>query len=291
MTTIGGVDLVGVTIAASGTLLAYDYIFVTFDQEAGLTCMEPNVDIGQRLIGIGIIISEFILMMRTYALWGLKRSVFVGLTILAIVIYIPAIIITQIEVESFAYVGSSSGCQRTKPASKIIFLAFVLLAISETVLVLMTVVKVWNLKLRSNSRFLSTMYRDGLIYYLYLFGMTLINLIIPLTAPADFSHWLITPQRVLHSVLCTRVLLHIRAGNVDLDAVDPAIMTTLLDMSFDAAARTAGVATEFDCLGDVENLPNDFKESRPESSEEEGSFSTTTTTAGPLDGVMGGNGV
>ncbi|TDL23407.1 hypothetical protein BD410DRAFT_787230 [Rickenella mellea] len=290
---IGGIDLVSATIAATGTLLVYDYLFVTFEREvtlvwsqkwtwgkvmfmlnrylpfidtflslhllttenSGSECLNGFIAVTW-LILFGIIIAEVILMMRTYAIWALKRSIYIGLATIALVLYIPAIVITEIEVRSYAYAGSPNGCVKTKSSSKIIFLAFVLLVISETVIVVLTVVRVWKLMRRGRSRLLVTMYHDGLIYYIYLLGMSVINLIIPLAAPPDFSNWLTTPQRVLHSILCTRVLLHIRAGNLEPDML---VSHTQVDLSFAAVQSSETATTQSGRLDDLENPPIELK--------------------------------
>ncbi|TDL23408.1 hypothetical protein BD410DRAFT_159532 [Rickenella mellea] len=299
---IGGIDLVGATVAGSGALLVYDYLF-TFEREVvhvwtqkwtwgkilfilnrylpfcdtflavHLLTMESSSKAclnGYKaytwLVVFGIMTAEFILMMRTCALWSFNRSVMFGLAVMALVLYTPAVVIIQIEIRSFEYFGSPTGCVRGKTQSPIIFLAFVLLVISETVLVIMTVLRVWKLikeVRRGRSRLLITMYHDGLIYYLYLFGMSLLNLIIPLAAPPDFSHLLVTPQRVLHSILCTRVLLHIRQGGTEPETL---VITTRVDITFAPVESGESSGTETTgsgssgYLGDIENRPVELKE-------------------------------
>ncbi|THH09951.1 hypothetical protein EW145_g1647 [Phellinidium pouzarii] len=277
MTTIGGIDLVGGTIAAFGALLVYDVFFVTFEQEV-VTLVWPsrwnlgkilfflnrylpfadtflslhlllgngNTDqeclLGFRavtwLIVIGLIISEMILTMRTYAMWGSTRFILIILTVLGLGLFIPAIVITQIEVSSFVYESQFTGCSKTKNSSPIIFVAFLLLIIWETSIVTMTMLVVRRDHLlticlivdrRMRSALVQQMYKDGVLYYLYQFAFTIVNLLIAVAAPPDFANWLTTPQRVFHSILCTRVLLHIRAHNTTSDSQ---FQTTRTNLSF-----------------------------------------------------------
>ncbi|TFK63333.1 hypothetical protein BDN72DRAFT_328595 [Pluteus cervinus] len=54
-------------------------------------------------------------------------------------------------------------------------------------------------------------YQDGVLYYLYLVALSTLNVIVTLKLPGSSADLLITSiQRVLYSVLTTRVVLHIR---------------------------------------------------------------------------------
>ncbi|TDL15422.1 hypothetical protein BD410DRAFT_845218 [Rickenella mellea] len=122
----------------------------------------------------GVLLSEIILMMRVYALWALRRSILIVLVIIAMVLYVPAISIVEIIAKSYQDIGAPTGCWKPTLGAKTIFLLFVILLISETLG-------------HTHSRLLIRIYRDGLIYYLYLFAISLTNLIIPLAAPGCTS--------------------------------------------------------------------------------------------------------
>ncbi|KAJ3919818.1 hypothetical protein F5877DRAFT_66273 [Lentinula edodes] len=76
----------------------------------------------------GIVISELILTLRTYAVWERKRSILITLIILTVVFLVPAIVFTELA----STVISHGGCRMTS-ASNIIFLAFCLLTIYESI--------------------------------------------------------------------------------------------------------------------------------------------------------------
>jgi len=61
-----------------------------------------------------------------------------------------------------------------------------------------------------DSQFYRVVYSDGIIYYIYLFGLSLFNTIIILKLPSDYVNLLVMMERVIHSVLACRVVLHIR---------------------------------------------------------------------------------
>jgi len=60
-----------------------------------------------------------------------------------------------------------------------------------------------------------TVLREGVIYYLYLSTLSTANVIITKTLPPNNSALLLLMERFLHSMLTSRVLLHIRRHGTD----------------------------------------------------------------------------
>jgi len=223
--TILDTQLVQCTLVACGTLLVYD-LLCTLDQEVAYVWNSPwtlgtalfflnrylpfidtflslklklsmsSPETCQRqftvvtwLIASGIIISEFILVLRTA------------------LAFIPAIIVTDIELKSLKYVPSDfPGC-RLSAASSIIIISYILLALSETTVAVLTGIAAYRYLRHSQSRWVTQLYREGLLFYVYLLSISIANVLVPIFAPRIFANWLATPQRVMHSVLCNRVLL------------------------------------------------------------------------------------
>ncbi|KAF7367174.1 hypothetical protein MSAN_00977300 [Mycena sanguinolenta] len=153
---------------------------------------------------LGIYLSETILMLRTWALWGTQE---VGLHI----INDPWNLVTELEIRSLLYVPTTGvGCTLGK-AGAIIIVAYILLLLLETSIVILTAIQAFRHLRYSREPWLIQLYRDGIVFYVYLLVISLANILVPILAPSMFSNWLASPQRVLHSVLCTRVLLRIRA--------------------------------------------------------------------------------
>jgi len=98
------------------------------------------------------------------------------------------------------------GCQ-VGTASSIIIFAYIRLMWSETVIVVLTVIRARQYLRHSTSPWVVQLYQDGMLFYAYLLSMSIANILVPILAPRIFANWLATPQRVLHSVLCNRVLL------------------------------------------------------------------------------------
>ncbi|KAF7367175.1 hypothetical protein MSAN_00977400 [Mycena sanguinolenta] len=150
-------------------------------------------------------------MLRTWALWECRRSVLISLIILGTCTLLPMIVVTELEIRTLEYLPTIGvGCTVGK-AGAIILFAYVLVLSLETSIVIFTAVKAYRDLRYSRQPWLIQLYRDGMIFYVYLLVISLANILVPILAPSMFSNWLASPQRVLHSVLCTRVLLRIRA--------------------------------------------------------------------------------
>ncbi|KAK7018547.1 glycosyltransferase family 69 protein [Favolaschia claudopus] len=173
---------------------------------------------------LGIFFSEGILMLRTYAIWERKKSVAIFLSGLAVVVFVPSLVFVYIETTTLHYVSSGPdvlGCTLGHAGTIAIF-AYMLFMISETTIAVLTAVKAYRDLRRSRVPWVVKLYKDGLVFYLYLLAISIANVLVPILAPSSFSNWLATPQRVLHSVLCSRVLLLIlRRRNVSTSEVVP----------------------------------------------------------------------
>ncbi|KAG6828870.1 hypothetical protein H0H92_006479 [Tricholoma furcatifolium] len=89
----------------------------------------------------------------------------------------------------------------------------------------LTVIKAYHHYRQSTSGWVMQLHKDGIIFYAFLLrqlntypmslketlnvfiAISLANLVVPVFAPSMFANWLATPQRVFHSIICTRVLL------------------------------------------------------------------------------------
>ncbi|KAJ7739819.1 hypothetical protein B0H16DRAFT_1567942 [Mycena metata] len=156
---------------------------------------------------LGIMLSEGILMLRTYAIWERKRSVLYFLCGLALCSFVPIVVIVQLEAASLHYIQSDVlGCTLSHAGHVIIF-GYMILMISETAIAVLTAIKAYRDLRRSRVPWVLKLYQDGMLFYVYLSILSTANVLVPIFAPAIFANWLGTLQRVLHSVLCSRVLL------------------------------------------------------------------------------------
>ncbi|KAJ3498770.1 hypothetical protein NLJ89_g10175 [Agrocybe chaxingu] len=86
------------------------------------------------LIAVGLMVSELILLMRTYAMWQRRRIILYILGGMSFATFGPGIALTYLELKSLEFgevPEGGLGCRLLK-ASKLIFVTYVLVALSET---------------------------------------------------------------------------------------------------------------------------------------------------------------
>ncbi|KAI0748966.1 hypothetical protein BC629DRAFT_1179933 [Irpex lacteus] len=242
-------NIVPYTIAAFGSLLVYDYLCTLADEislvwlqpwnigtvlfllnryppfldtflslHALTTVQYPEVCIRNFkavtwLIVSGVFIAEMILMIRTYAIFQRNRWMKIFLCSLMTLVVVPGCVVVELELQSLHYGYPKNqpyfGCYLTQPPSVVIFIAYVLVLFSETIIVGLTAFKAIQHLRRSRSALVVHLYRNGLLFYVYILLISLANVIVPVVGASELANWLATPQRVLHSIFCTRVLLSI----------------------------------------------------------------------------------
>ncbi|KAK0448310.1 uncharacterized protein EV420DRAFT_853206 [Desarmillaria tabescens] len=203
-----------------------------------------NNNISTVSAGVGIAISELILIVRTCALYGnYKRAVY-GLG-LVWAIWVSAniwVLITFMKSTVFEYQPSSvlPGCYLASE-SPVIFVCFASLLLLEAVLLVLHVWKALRLLRGSRNALVSTFFRDGVIYYICLFPLALANVLVILLAPDDMLDLLDTLMRVFHSTMCCRLLLGLRQAAV---ATQRGSISTTLPISGHIAFGTQTVDGE-----------------------------------------------
>ncbi|KIY68166.1 hypothetical protein CYLTODRAFT_453779 [Cylindrobasidium torrendii FP15055 ss-10] len=181
------------------------------------------------LIVVGLLISEVILMIRTYAVWGRRRWILITFSIQLSVLIVISTTVTQLEMDSLVYSPLSGtgpyGCVATH-GSPVIMFSYGALLLSETIIAILTAIKARQHLRRSPSSWVYELYvRYGLSYYVYTFVFALANTLVPVLKPS-LANWLATPQRVLHSICCTRILLLIHRQKVE--SREHAILSTVV---------------------------------------------------------------
>jgi len=166
---------------------------------------------------VGIIIAEMILIVRTWAIWGMKKMVAFGLGIFFLIACIPALVIEAIFLKSIEFSPLSDprtpGCL-VVAGSPILGIDFIIIIVFETLVLALTLVKgVQYFRVSSSHTFLSILYRDGILFYVYLLAISATNLIVILATPRGLSSTLALIQRVLHSCFSSRLLINLRRAN------------------------------------------------------------------------------
>ncbi|GLB45728.1 hypothetical protein LshimejAT787_2600610 [Lyophyllum shimeji] len=160
---------------------------------------------------LGIAFSEAIMILRTYALWGNNRKILIFLLTYLGVIAGPVLVILTFFLRSLRYgeppLPTITGCYPTE-GSIILFADFVLLISLETIIMALTLWIGIKRFRHSHNRLVYTLYRDGIFFFVYLFLISAGNIIVLVAGPPEYVDLLNTFQRVMHSVLSTRVMLH-----------------------------------------------------------------------------------
>ncbi|KIM35953.1 hypothetical protein M413DRAFT_32088 [Hebeloma cylindrosporum] len=181
---------------------------------------------------VGLAASEMILTLRTWAMWNRNKRLSIILPILynlcwasGLIVLLrvvnsstckPEFLLFLAESKSFLGVGAPpypgfKGCFLTDSNEDIVFLWALLITWDALLLMLMLVPAIRTYRDGGNSTLMKTVHCEGVMYYLYLFVLSCINIIVVKTLPQQFQLLLSPVERVVHSMLTSRVLLHIRA--------------------------------------------------------------------------------
>ncbi|KAI0826987.1 hypothetical protein BC628DRAFT_1418594 [Trametes gibbosa] len=193
---------------------------------------QPQFEAMTSMYAVGSIASELILMARTLALYDFSNIVMGIMVALGLGIAVPAVIICRTFLSSVRYPSDDviriTGCV-PGVEDRSVWPLYMCVLISETVMVLLTLFKMWQTSDNGPHRsvLVRTMFRDGSLYYVVILSFSIANLCFMLLAPRAAS-----PLRVIHATLCTRVLLNLRK-----------VAARLSDLSMDDF-RQSGIAFE-----------------------------------------------
>ncbi|KAG1737624.1 hypothetical protein EDB19DRAFT_941092 [Suillus lakei] len=164
---------------------------------------------------ISIVAAEVLLIIRTYAFWLKSKKVLVWLIILAVSCIAGTIAVNNLPFSALG--GGTTGCEFDSGKTSAIQYGFIIFF--ELVLMILTVYKRFSFYQGSSGRFVTTLYRDGLIYMTCIIMTSVANIFVFLFAPVAYTDMMNVPQLVIHGVLASRILLNLRASNESESAV------------------------------------------------------------------------
>ncbi|KAF8131255.1 hypothetical protein K438DRAFT_1885860 [Mycena galopus ATCC 62051] len=182
-----------------------------------LACSRLNAAISWGT-AFGISGAQAILLVRTYALSGCRRSVGIVFTSIWAVGLSATIVLVVFYDRRTVYTPSPfqgiSGCYRAASSTTVLVIIFIMAFVNETMIMAYTLY-LGIIKYRDvRTPLVVTLYRDGITYYVCLCVVSFWNVFMILNGrvfPKEaLAQVLNTFLRVMHSVLSTRVLLHIR---------------------------------------------------------------------------------
>ncbi|KAF9459072.1 hypothetical protein BDZ94DRAFT_1269120 [Collybia nuda] len=162
---------------------------------------------------LGIMVSEIILLLRTFALWGKNRTLLISLSIFLGCIggvCIPMIII-YIRSRQYQTIPSptSSSCSFTED-SKMKIIVLVLILLNETVIFIFTIWIGVNRYRHTMTPLVLVLYRDGVLYYAFIIGISCSYIFVMTTNPGIYHHLFFIFQCTMHNILTSRIILHTR---------------------------------------------------------------------------------
>ncbi|KIK02624.1 hypothetical protein K443DRAFT_6013 [Laccaria amethystina LaAM-08-1] len=192
------------------------------------------------LMIFGFILSEVILTLRVWAVW--KRDLRLGVFLISLItltavaeIYVTSIFLRDLQFSTKPY-PEFVGCFFTS-ANHIVYLNWVVFMIYEAViLVLMIIPAIGSYRRGGDVDLHHVIYSEGIIMYIYLVALSIVNVVVVCTLSREYLSVISSVERVLHSLLTSRVVLDIREyikGNqpsctdgltdlhIDLDASKP----------------------------------------------------------------------
>ncbi|KLO19409.1 hypothetical protein SCHPADRAFT_75928 [Schizopora paradoxa] len=187
---------------------------------------------GSWFLFFGIVIAQWIICMRTYALWGQKRSILVLLIVLCLATEITSIILMHKFLHDMIWTISPfptvTRCFVVIPSNKL-YIDYGLIMIVELTIISLTVWKGFSQwKMRGNSTLLTTLYRDGALFFAFLFAISMGNFLLYMITPRAMLEFLLPePQRTLHSVLTARIILHLRGAAVTTSGGNTKVLSSL----------------------------------------------------------------
>ncbi|KAG7089291.1 hypothetical protein E1B28_010989 [Marasmius oreades] len=162
----------------------------------------------------GVMLSEIVLTLRLWAVWERSIPVGIGLLLFFLACWVPCFVVLTrfLNAMEFATLPFPDirGCF-IAGGSDILYLCWVLLMVYETgTLVMILIPGVAAYQRGGRSELVRAVYQDGVIYYAFILLISTINVIVIHIVPADLIHLLSSFERVLHSLLTSRAVLHIR---------------------------------------------------------------------------------
>ncbi|PPR01741.1 hypothetical protein CVT24_001561 [Panaeolus cyanescens] len=171
------------------------------------------------LMASGTAISELILTLRVWAVWHRDKRLTILLPMVVVGIWVPIMYYMYIFLNSLQFATlpkalldlHDTQCFIVKADSRFYLVWLLLMIMDAVILFLMMIPGYKAYRAGGDSALYQTVYRDGAIYYLYLFALSTINIVLIRVLPHGYENLLTPIERGVHSMLTSRVLLHIRA--------------------------------------------------------------------------------
>lgn len=164
---------------------------------------------------VSLDLAEVILAIRTWACWGRNKWVGIGLVSWTLFCQIPSVIFMHKFLASLKFrpstVGAGLDSCFVDHSNRLLWVNWLVFLTGEGItVILMAIFAYRTSRDGDNTPFVKLIYRDGLIFYVYILCVTSINIALTLTLDGAFVALISPVQTAIHSVLTTRIILNIR---------------------------------------------------------------------------------
>jgi len=192
------------------------FLIYWFDQNLDYRACQPMISAGSWFLWAGITLAQYIISLRTYALWGRSKYIAIFLIALNTGVEISTVILLNSYLKKLTYVPSPFPtivtCYTTAPRSKL-YIDYALIMTVELCIIILTLwrgIAEWR---SIQSPLIGTLYRDGVTFFVCLFAISFSNFLIYVISQSLLLELLLPElQRIMHSVLTARIILHLRAA-------------------------------------------------------------------------------
>lgn len=161
------------------------------------------------VLGIGV--ADIVLVLRTVAIWRGNRRVAISLSILLMfTIAVAAYFVNDFLRKLFAFpnfITKFPTCALTNTSNHL-YICYAVILGFEAVVLLLTLLRANNYQ---SGTLFKRLYIDSITFFIYLCILSVINITVLLTAPAEVGAILTGVHRNIHSILSGRIILNIRS--------------------------------------------------------------------------------
>ncbi|KAL5494760.1 hypothetical protein ACEPAI_222 [Sanghuangporus weigelae] len=189
------------------------------------------------LIDIGFLTAECILLIRTWAIWNRGRWIGLVLIFWAALALVANFVVMGLFMKSIGFSAlptGLSGCLVTSGNSLIMGVWIILMVYEAGIVVLMVLKGVQLYRELGRTGLFLAVFRDGAIFYVYIFVLSVANVIVVSRLSRDLSTMLASIERVLHSILTQRLLFALRRAGSEPEVDESEKLET---MKFDESPR------------------------------------------------------
>ncbi|ESK85144.1 hypothetical protein Moror_3576 [Moniliophthora roreri MCA 2997] len=208
-------------------------LYVDVIRDAGLSKCATLTQSAVYFTVADIIIAEIILTMRVYAIWHGNRKV--TLLLLAVAASLASIAISRVakvEVTQNPFgedLHTVYGvCPPYFAGSNTLSVCYMVLVSYETVILTLTLIKAaGHYHQPGSSSFINLFFTDGLSYNFFILACSVANIIVRYKTSSEFVNLLTSLQPVIHSVLTSRMMLHLKQSAVSTSSQLPSTRGSL----------------------------------------------------------------